>query len=158
MAKSNIERMLDLVEEAFDTRNDPEQLDVNEQVLEKLHQIHPSTLSEFDDGKGPVVWVLLIPTTQVLMHQFLNGELTEQELFANTNIDTIYDSIYLCSALVLPEYRGKGIANKLAIEAIESIKKQYSIKSLFVWPFSKEGNGLARKIAQTVGLELFEKK
>ncbi len=33
MKKNNFERMLQLVDEVFDVRNDPEQLDVNEEVI-----------------------------------------------------------------------------------------------------------------------------
>ena len=70
MPLSNFERMIALVNESFDARNDPEQLDVNEEVIALLQQLHPATLSEHNEGDGPVVWILLIPTTVTLMHQF----------------------------------------------------------------------------------------
>jgi hypothetical protein len=36
MGKSNFERMLQLADEVFATKNDPNQLDVNEEVMEHL--------------------------------------------------------------------------------------------------------------------------
>lgn len=60
MALSNFERMIQLAEEVFAVKNDPDQLDVNQDVLERLQKIHPSTVSEQDDGNGPVAWVLMI--------------------------------------------------------------------------------------------------
>jgi GNAT superfamily N-acetyltransferase len=149
--------MIQLAEEVFDTRNDSQQLDVNEEVMKQLHALHPATLSEYDDGNGPVVWILLIPTTNEIMQQFLEHKINEQQVLAETPVDCTFDSIYLCSALVLPEYRGQGIAKKLTIEAIEHICKTHSIKNLFVWPFSEGGDKLAKSIANTVGLPLFEK-
>jgi ribosomal protein S18 acetylase RimI-like enzyme len=154
MAKSNFERMIQLVTEVFDTKNDPDQLDVNQEVIEHLHRIHPATMSEYDDGNGPVAWILLIPTTLGIMNRFVAGEITEQQLLDLTPMDKRYEAIYLCSATVLEEYREKGIAKKLTMEAIERIRKDHPIKSLFVWPFSKEGDILAEKLALSLELPL----
>ncbi|HXB42040.1 MAG TPA: GNAT family N-acetyltransferase [Bacteroidia bacterium] len=154
MAKSNFERMLALAEETFDARNDPQQLDVNEKVLEQLRALHPATLGEYDDGKGPVVWILLIPTTEKLMKEFLENKIGEKQLLENTPAKEKFTAIYLCSAMVLEEYRGKGIAKKLTLKAIEEIRTQHPVQNLFVWPFSKEGEVLAKSIAKITGLLL----
>ena len=37
--------MIQLAEETFSVRTDPNQLDVTEAVIEKLREIHPATLS-----------------------------------------------------------------------------------------------------------------
>ena len=157
MVKSNFERMIDLAEEAFSSRTDPDQLSVDEQVLERLHAIHPATRSEYDDGNGPVVWILVLPTTAKLMQQFLDRTINEMELYQQTEPGMVYDAIYLCSAMVLEEFRGKGIAKKLTLEAIESIRIDHPIKTLFVWAFSREGEGLAEKIAFLTGLPLLKR-
>jgi hypothetical protein len=68
MALSNFERMIQLAEEVFAVKNDPNQLDVNPEVLERLQRIHPATVTEYDDGNGPVAWVLVFPTTLELMN------------------------------------------------------------------------------------------
>lgn len=154
MPESNYERMIQLAESVFDTKSDPDQLDVDEKVIERLLRIHPSTVSEYDDGNGPVVWILMLPTTSVLMKLFLNKEISEKELFYTTPIEASFDAIYLCSAMVLEEYRGKGLARKMTLEAVESIKKDHPIKNLFVWAFSKEGDGLAERVAQLAQLPL----
>ena len=154
MTPSNLSRMLALIDEVFATRNDPAQLQVNEQVIAKLEQIHPATLSEYNEGNGPAVWILLIPTTTELMNLFLTGHISEQELFDRTQPAMQYEAVYLCSATALPEYRGKGHAKKLCLEAIEHIRSQHPLKALFVWPFTKEGNALAEKIAIQSGLPL----
>lgn len=140
MPSSNFERMLQLAEEVFAAKNDPDQLDVNQEVLERLQLIHPATVSEYDDGNGPVAWVLLIPTTLELMNQFLENKISEKELFELTPLDTTYEALYLCSAMVLEEYRRKGIAKRLVLNAIEKIRKDHPLKVLFVWPFTKEGD------------------
>ncbi|MES2592214.1 MAG: GNAT family N-acetyltransferase [Bacteroidota bacterium] len=158
MTKSNFERMLELAEQAFDYRNDPQQLNVNEATQKKLQQLHPSTLSEYNDGNGPAVWIVLIPTTLKVMELFLHNKITEQQLFDETNVDQSFEAVYLCSAMTLPEYRGKGIAKKLTRDAIENIRKQHAIKALFVWPFSEAGSLLADNIANTTGLPLYKRQ
>jgi len=157
MSPNNLERMIQLAEDVFAVKNDPDQLDVNQDVIERLHKIHPSTVSEYDDGNGPVAWVLLIPTTLELMNRFLENKITEKELFELTPLNTRYEALYLCSALVLEEYRRKGIVKKLASDAIENIRKDHPLRSLFVWAFSKEGDAGAEIIARLASLPLYKR-
>jgi GNAT superfamily N-acetyltransferase len=152
-----LQRMLQLVNEFFDVKNDPEQLNVNDGVVDKLHNIHPSTMSEYNEGDGPIVWILLIPTKDAVMKQFLKGEISETKLLEDTLPGEKYDTIYLCSASVLPEYRRKGLAKKLTVEAINEIRKEHKITSLFYWPFSPEGEALAESIAKEVNLPLYKR-
>lgn len=154
MPLSNFERMIQLADEVFATRSDPAQLDVNEDVLEHLRRIHPATVSEYDDGNGPVAWILLIPTTPELMNRFIGGDISEKELYELTPLDIKYEALYLCSAMVLEEYRRKGIAKRLTLSAIEAIRKDHPIKSLFVWTFSHEGLLCAEALARLTSLPL----
>ena len=154
MSLSNFERMIQLAEEVFDSKSDPDQLEVNEEVLNHLCKIHPASVQEFDDGNGPVVWVLLFPTTNELMEDFLINKISEKQLFELTALNVEYDAIYLCSAMVLEEYRRIGIAQNLTKNAIDKIRKSHPITSLFVWPFTKDGSSLAEKISTSVGLQL----
>ena len=157
MALSNFERMIRLSDEVFSSRTDPNQLNVNENVMENLQRIHPDTISEYDDGNGPICWILCIPTTLDLMTQFIDQKISERELYELTPLNTKYEAIYLCSALLLEEFRGKGIAQKLCVTAIENIKRDHSIKALFYWSFSKQGEKLAEKISGLVGLTLHKR-
>lgn len=157
MALSNFERMIQLSDEVFSSRIDPDQLNVNENVMERLQLIHPDTISEYDEGNGPVCWILCIPTTLDLMTKFINQKISEKELYELTPPITKYEAIYLCSALLLEEFRGKGIAQNLAVKAIESIKIDHSIKALFFWAFSKEGEKLAEKVSRLIGLPLYKR-
>ena len=157
MALSNYERIIQLADEVFSSRTDPDQLNVDENVMAHLQLIHPDTMSEYDDGNGPVCWILCIPTTLDLMTKFINQEISERELYESTPLNTKYESIYLCSALLLEEFRGKGIAQSIAVKAIESIKQDHSIKALFFWAFSKEGEKLAEKLSGLIGLPLYKR-
>ncbi len=157
MSLSNLERLIKLADEVFAVKSDPSQLDVDADVRNRLLRMHPVTLSEYNEGNGPCAWVLLIPTTIDLMNRFVSGEITEKELYELTPLDIPYEAIYLCSALVLDEYRRKGIAKKLALDAIEEIQKKHPLKAAFVWAFSPEGDRAAEVIAQQAGLPLFKR-
>ncbi|MDO9254660.1 MAG: GNAT family N-acetyltransferase [Bacteroidales bacterium] len=157
MALSNFERMILLAEDVFAYKSDPNQLNVDQEVMEKLHRIHPATVSEFDDGNGPVAWVLLIPTTLDLMHKFLEHEISEKELFDLTPEDSKYDALYLCSALVLEEYRRKGITKRLLLNAIERIRINHPLKALFIWAFSKEGDLTCEAISRLTSFPLYKR-
>jgi GNAT superfamily N-acetyltransferase len=158
MAKSNLERLIQMADEVFDMKNDPHQLNVNQTVLRRLEKMHPSTVSEDVDGNGPVAWVLVIPTTSSLMNQFLENKISEKELFDLTPLDVKYEALYLCSALVLEEYRRMGITKRLVLSAIENIRRVHPLRALFVWPFTEDGGVAAERIAALAGLPLFKKR
>ena len=158
MALSNFERLIRLASEVFDVKSDPSQLDVNPEVRERLQKIHPATLSEYNEGNWPVAWLLLIPTTIDIMKRFLSKEISEKELYELTPLNVQYDAIYLCSALVLEEYRRKGITQNLALSAIESIRKGHPLKIAFVWAFSPEGDLAAETIARLAKLPLYKRE
>ena len=157
MTLSNYERLIQLADEVFSSRTDPDQLNVDENVMEHLQLIHLDTISEYDDGNGPVCWILCIPTTLDLMTQFIDRKISERELYELTPLNIKYEAIYMCSALLLEEFREKGIAQGLAVKAIENIKIDHSIKALFFWAFSKEGEKLAEKLSGLIGLPLYKR-
>jgi ribosomal protein S18 acetylase RimI-like enzyme len=155
MASENFLRLIRLAEETFAMKSDPDQLQVNEHVRDRLLKMHPATLSEFSDTIGPVAWLLVIPTTRSLMEDFLAGRISEQELFDLTPLGTTYQTIYLCSALVLEEYRRQGIAKSLAMNAISDICRNHPVEALFTWPFTREGDIAAKQISLATGLPLY---
>jgi len=153
----NFQRMIQLANETFAVHNDPQQLDVDDEIIARLQKLHSATLTQHTVGDGPVIWILLIPTTTAIMNDFITEKIGENEMLDRTEPGTSYDCIYLCSALTLPEFRNKGLTRKLTIDAIEQIKKDHPIKNLFVWNFSKEGEWLSKAIAMQLDLPLFER-
>ncbi len=73
MSENNFERMIALAESTFDAHNDKRQLDIDEEIMEQLFAIHPASVSEYTEGNGPLIWVLLIPTTDENMKLFLES-------------------------------------------------------------------------------------
>lgn len=157
MALSNLDRLIQLANDVFDVKSDPEQLDVDETIINCIQAIHPASVSEYSDDKGPAVWVLLIPTTTEIMNKFITKTITEKQLLDLTPTNFKYEALYLCSALTLPEYRNKGITKKLTLNAIETIRKTHPIKNLFVWAFTKEGDLLANAVSDSTSLPLFKR-
>ena len=152
---TNFQRMLALIDDVFATRSDPDQLQVDEAVIEKLQAIHPATLGEYNEGNGPCVWVLVIPTTRAVMDDFLAGRITEQQPLDRTESGQPFEALYLCSATVLPEYRRRGLALQLCVDAINAIQLKYPLQYLYTWPFTPEGRALAEHVAKKTGLTLF---
>lgn len=154
----NFSRMIQLADEFFETKNDSSQLSITEEVMKQLRSIHPATMGEKQNDDGPIAWTIVIPTTRNVKELFLSGSINEEELLKQTLTETTFTSIYLCSALTLPEFRGKGIVKELVCNSIRAIQKEHHIKDLYVWSFSIEGKFLAEAISRTVSLPLFEKK
>jgi hypothetical protein len=153
--EDNLSRMIRLADTVFAMKSDPDQLNVNREVREQLLNLHPAAMMQETDENGPVAWLLIIPTTLHLMHQFLAARITEKQLFDMTPAGVRYGALYLCSALVLEEYRRKGIIQRLALQAIAAIRRDHPVQALFVWPFTSEGMKTAAKIARLCELPLF---
>lgn len=151
---NNYERLIQLAEDSFAAHEDPDQLLVDMRILARLRRLHPATVAERAEADGPVAWVLLIPTTLPLMEQFLAGSITEKELYDRTPDKGPYEAVYLCSALVLEEYRGRGISKELTVEALERIRKDHPVQVLFNWPFSPAGAHVAQAVAERTGLPM----
>jgi GNAT superfamily N-acetyltransferase len=158
MPADNLERMIHLAEEFFAVKTDPEQLAMTPEIMERLRRIHSRTLNEAADDNGPIAWVTVIPTTRDVMDKFLSSSISEQALLDETPVGISYDAVYLCSALVLPEHRGKGLAKRLTIEAVQAIRSEHPISALFYWRFSNEGERLASVVAQACQLPLYQRK
>ncbi len=154
---NNYQRMIHLFDEVFATRNDPDQIQVTKQQLIKLNQIHPSCLTELANENGPLIWILIIPTTTLIMEDFINGKITEKELLDKTPLNIAYKAIYLCSATTLPEAQNQGKTKQLCLKAIKEIQKTNPVENLFVWPFTKAGEALAKTIANASSLKLLIK-
>jgi hypothetical protein len=154
MPDDNLKRMIALAEEFFDVKNDPDQIAVDEGTRTRLLSIHPNTMTEVRNEDGPIVWILVIPTTTDIMEQFLGRRMSERELLQKTAPGNGFEAVYLCSALVLPEHRRKGLARRSAVQAVREIQREHSIKQLFAWTFSPEGERLAVSIARELGLPL----
>ena len=151
----SLKRLLELVDDVFETRNDPTQIAFSEADMEKMESLHSGCLQEAANADGPISWVAVIPTSLELMNLFVQGALTERQLFEATEETTPKQAVYLCSAIVLPEFRRSGIAFDLSVNSIRSIQEDQKIEAAFVWPFTDEGEALAQKVASSCGLPLF---
>jgi hypothetical protein len=157
MEKANYQRLLELADQLFNTKSDPEQLDVNEAVINTLHQISPVLVYEHQIDQEAVAWVTLIPSNEALTEAFINGGLTEKTYFEKSVELKQFDTIYLCSAIVLEEFRHQGIVSQQCKKAIELMRQNHPIKQLAAWPFTTEGLECANSIARQVGLPLILK-
>ncbi len=149
--------MIQLADEFFAAKSDPLQISVDRKVIARLKKIHQSTMTEKSISTGPIAWILVIPTTQELMKQFITKKINERELLNKTPLQAKYDSIYICSAIVLPEYRNRGLAKSLMTKAIKSILKDHPIHCFFYWAFSKAGKKLAASVAKEFSLPLYKR-
>ena len=154
MSSDNFTRMILLADEFFKTKNDPSQLSIDERVMERLHTIHPATMGALSDENGPIAWTIIIPTTNAVMERFLKKNIGERELLELSEHTQQFESIYLCSAVVLPEQRGKGFAKQLLNDSVRSIMADHSIRTFYYCAFSMEGDALARTVSKSFTLPL----
>jgi hypothetical protein len=157
MPQDNYRKMFEVINEVFSLRTDADQLQVTEVEQKKLAALHPACLSELANDAGPLIWCLVIPTTQATMQKFLVEEISESELLEQTTIGDNFTAIYLCSVTTLPEIRSQGKSYALCEKAIRSICETHAIRQLYVWPFSTQGLQLALKLSANLNLPLLQR-
>ena len=158
MNKNNIDKSMEISEKFFQTEFDPDQIPVNNDSERKLLSIHKHTII-FKNEKGGdlVAWVVIIPTSISTMNKFLNKKITEKELLEMAVKEKNFDALYLCSIFVIPEYRRKGYAKKLIIEAIEKLQSNRNAP-LYCWVYSEEGEKLISNLSETLNRPILKLK
>lgn len=154
----DIDSMMNIAEQFFGTEQDPEQIPITKESLKKLLKLDKNAFSYKKDGRGNIIgWIVLVPTNRKLAEDFINGEISEKELFDKTKPQKKYDALYLCSVIVMPKYRRKGYAINMAVNSLNNMALKKDVL-LFYWPFSKEGKLLAQKAEKILKRKIIERK
>ena len=145
--------MREIAEKIFGTSVDPTQIPITEESADKLNKLTSHWLKyRLDENRNPLSWVVVVPTTKEIAARFLRGEITERQILEEAIPLDKYSALYLCSAITIPENRGKGLASELIKEAIHEIPKTDDY-ILFAWPYTKEGEMFIKKM-QKDGLKI----
>lgn len=159
MNRETLKKIIKITEDFYGTESDPNQIPVTEESSDKLLSINTDTvLYRTDKNQNPVACVVVIPTSKKTMKKFLNKEITEKELLDIAVSEKKGEALYLCSAFVVPEFRRKGYAIRLLLEAIEKLSNKQQKIPLYYWGYSKEGKGLAQNLSKIVGRDLLALK
>lgn len=145
---------MEWAEKIFGIEQDPDQMPINEESVKKLDAIYVEWLNTRSNGNNePISWSVVMPTQKSLAEQFLNNKITEKELLELTKAEERYDSLYIVSAITVPDYRNKGLAFESLIAAIK--KAPITMDALiFAWPITPEGQNLANKISSFLNREI----
>ncbi len=148
-------KMIAYTEAHFKTGIDPTQIPVSKESRKKLNALSPYCLCvEVNDKREPISWRVSIPTTKELAYDFLEGKITEKEMFDRTPVGIAHNALYLASSSTIPEYRRQGLAKKLLKLSIEKFKATEPIELIFAWPYSKEGSGLLTSVSKELNQEI----
>jgi len=126
----------------------------------KIIKTFKYSLIIFKDEELIIGYSLVIPSNKKLMIDFLTNKINETQLIKSNlkNVNLLnFQTLYLCAAIILPEYRNQGYAKKGVLKSINYYKKSNKNIVLFSWSYSKSGNQLLQAISNTVKLPLKNK-
>jgi hypothetical protein len=126
---------------------------VSKESLYKLQKLHPKTFLYKTLNNEPVSWAVVLPTSQKLAEEFIQGKINERELLDMTEPKKEYEALYLCSAFTVPEHRRRGYAIEMLKEAINGIP-HVAEAEFFVWPYSEEGKAVIKKLEEIIGKKI----
>lgn len=149
------EQTMKLAEQYFKTADDPDQMPVNMESHNKLVALSPDCMViGYDKNDDVVGWVVTLPTTTVLMADFLEKKITEKQLLDLTTPQKEYEALYISAVFVLPQYRGKGCGSELVFEVIKKFTHKGRLPKLFAWIYSKEGGELVKSVSKKLGVPI----
>lgn len=149
MNKEAFDKMLKISEEFFGTATDPDQIPISKDSGGKIRSIHPETILYKFNGDDPIAWEMIIPTSLSIMDDFLHKKISERDLFEIAVEEKKFEALYLCSAFVLPKYRGKGYAKELVMKGIVALSQNKELP-LYCWIYSNEGKNLVDSLSKTL--------
>lgn len=150
-----------LAEEYFNMDDDSEQIPATIGNVKWINKNIPDCVNAIKFKGRMIGFTFIILCNKKIMHAFLNKEINEKDLFLKIKKEVNYenfDSIYLCSAFVKPEFRKRGLALQAFVKSIRKIIAKRKIRPvLFFWAYTKKGEKLAKKIAKVTKLELINR-
>jgi len=143
----------------FKTENDSEQAKITEKRRDWFMREFPEAANVIKVDDKIIGSTLVLPCTLRLMNLFISKNINEEQLFQELERTASYsniETIYFCSAIIVPEFRRKGLATQAVEKSIKKMlsKTKNKVKTIFYWGYSNEGSALAGKIAKDLGLEL----
>lgn len=160
-SRKDVAELLVLLENYFETAHNPDQMQINDEARDWVGKNIPecSTLIKHD---GKVIGsVFVMPCTLKIMNEFVSKKISEARLAEEIrewgpNYEKM-ECVYLCSAFVAPEHRGKGLAFRSAVRTIRGILGDRKLP-LFYWGYSEEGKNLAERVAKEFGVKIYARK
>lgn len=152
--ESEVKEIMEIGRQYFKTDDDLSQMQPTAENGEKLAQLEKyNRVVERRNGKL-AGWSVVFPTSKENEDAFLEGKITEEELFQKSVAHPSFESLYLLVFFVLPEYRREGIAKKLVSEQIKYFQDTYHIANFFVWAWSPEGKALVSHLEKELQIPI----
>lgn len=150
-----------IAESYFMTHEDESQITVNSETASWIARNLPGSFNIIKDGNNVIGSTFVFITKEKHMSEFLTGGINERELFQRVREEYPFrpETVYICSAVVLPEYRRMGLALSALVKSVEKIVELYQFTPvLFYWAYSPEGQRLAEKLGDTMKLQVLKRK
>lgn len=149
-----------MLEAYFHTQDDPEQMQIGKSSGRNWIKADiPECARVIKYGDTVVGSTLVLPATLSMMQDFIAHRISEAQLAEKIMDESIdyakMQAIYLCSAFVAAEHRGKNLAIQALIQSIQNIMPQDKKLPLFYWAYSEAGEKIAEKVATQLRLEFF---
>jgi hypothetical protein len=131
-----------------------DQIPASVEAYEKHISLHPkSFICKLDDSGELIGWAVAVPTSKLLAQKFLDGRITEKELFDETEPSDQYEALYLCFAFVIHKERKKHHARDMFLEILQSVPLSDDA-TIFTWPVSEDGEKFTKKFALEIDLPI----
>lgn len=150
-----------LIDKYFRSQEDPEQMSTSKENIRWVHKNIPECTNVIKYKDKVIGSTFIIPCNKRLMDLFIFKKMTERAMFEKIKKSINYknfNTIYLCSAFIIPKFRHKGLPTTGFLKSIKRITEKRKIKpTLFYWSYSKEGNFLAKNTAKITKLKLLKR-
>ena len=154
-----LEHVLDTAGEEFDPEDDPRQIPHTRAVVGKFFRLHPKAIVYRTHRDGTFIgWSAAVPTSRDLAQAFLAGQISERELFEQTEPTMELEAVYLSGVVVKEAYRRRGYGTDMLTEQIQAFRNERYDIMFFTWAITGNGRRLIERVKHDLGVTIHELK
>ena len=149
--------------EFFGMPNDPEQFQATKENRDYIYSHLRKFLNIIRFGNEIIGYSFMIPCSNNIADLFIKKRISENDLFNRVKEeridDTNFEAIYLCSSIIRPEHRRKGLALEGFVKLIKPLMEKRNFKSrFFFWGYTPAGRAAVLKLARVLNVCIEERK
>jgi hypothetical protein len=151
-----------LAEKYFKVSEDPEQMPADHDSSIWLSKNFPESLNTITLNGKLIGYTFILVCSREDMLDFVSKKINERQLWVRVkkNFDRHnFNAMYVCTVIITPKYRRRGIALMALKEHIARITA-FTRKDvrIFYWAWSKEGEKLAQAIKNILKIPIYFRK
>ena len=139
----------------FEVEKHADLLKLDSSVIAQIQSFDPNLVAVRKDKNKLIAWSVILPTKNDIARQFLDGTITEKEMFNRVMAEKSFETLYYLSFYADEENRGKGAGVYLVGNQTKQLKNDHpEVKNLIATTWGEDGKRTLEALSKRYGLKV----